>query len=484
MTIASNFSDVSILCVGDVMIDRFVNGAVRRISPESPVPVLSISGSETFAGGAANVARNIGALGGNCTLLGAVGQDANGEELRRTVALIPTVEPVFVGVAGRPTTEKIRFVAHGQHMLRADVEDNSPIPAETEDKLLSEIESRILAHDVLVLSDYAKGTLTLRMVEGAVRIARAAGVPVIVDPKSHDFGRYNGATVITPNLQETLLATGINPSSDSAAVEAGEKILAQTTIEAVLITRAEKGMTLVRRSGAAPLHIASRARDVADVVGAGDTVIATLALAIGAGAPLEQSASLANTAAGLVVGKRGTATVTRSELAEEQELETHAGHLSPDVKVLSWQQAHERIRAWRADGLKIGFTNGCFDLLHVGHVSLLTFARTNCDRLVLGINTDASVKRLKGPTRPINTEHDRAIVLAALAVVDAVVLFDEDTPGELIEFLLPDVLVKGADYQISEIVGAATVLARGGQVLRFELVPGKSTTNMIQKAKQ
>jgi D-beta-D-heptose 7-phosphate kinase/D-beta-D-heptose 1-phosphate adenosyltransferase len=465
------------------MVDRFVTGAVHRISPESPVPVLSVAGSTTFAGGAANVARNIAALGGHCTLIGVTGQDAAGRELQWLIDEAPGITASLVAVEGRPTTEKVRFVAQGQHMLRADSEDTSPVRAAVEAELLARLEHCLPGHDVLVLSDYAKGVLTDAVTTGAIALARKAGVPVVVDPKSPNFARYDGATVVTPNAREVQAATGINPADDALAALAGQKVLGETAIGAILITRAEKGMTLVTRRGM-PLTILSRAREVADVVGAGDTVIATLALALGSGAELDQAAAIANSAAGIVVGKRGTATVSRTELIEALEAETRAGLAPPQVKVLPWAEARLRVEAWRRDGLKIGFTNGCFDILHIGHIALLDFARAHCDRLVVGLNSDPSIRRLKGPQRPVNAEGDRSLLLAALSVVDTVVLFDEDTPRELIDHLQPDVLVKGADYQISEIVGADTVLARGGEVLRFELVPGRSTTGTIERARR
>ena len=483
MSLIDKFHDTRVLCLGDVMLDRFISGAVNRISPESPVPVLSVSESKIFAGGAANVAENVAALGGRCTLVGVVGQDGAARELEAMMQAQPRISAAFVPVADRPTTEKTRFVAHGQHMLRADNEIGEPVDAATEAALLSVIATHVQSHHVLVLSDYAKGVLTDTVVRGAIDLAIRVGVPVIVDPKSPQLERYNGATVVTPNTKETQVATGVMLHDDAKATEAGCKVLAETTIGAVLITRAEKGMTLVTRN-AAPLHIVPRAREVADVGGAGDTVIAALALALGGGSELGRAATIANTAAGIVVGKRGTATVTGSELMEALEAETRSGLAPPQVKVLSWSEALLRVEAWRRDGLRVGFTNGCFDILHIGHIGILSFARAHCDRLVVGLNADASVRRLKGAHRPVNSQDDRAVVLAALAVVDAVVMFDQDSPQELIVHLQPDALVKGADYQLSEIVGADVVLARGGEVLRFELVPGRSTTKTIDRAKQ
>lgn len=479
MTSIDKFSHVRVLCVGDVMLDRFVSGQVRRISPESPVPVLSISSSTCFPGGAANVARNIASLGGACTLISVVGQDAIARELRATIEGMAGVRCEFCVSADRPTSEKIRFVAQGQHMLRADAEVSTPIDAATEAEVLKRITQLARAHDVLVLSDYAKGLLTDRVIREAIAVAKTHQLPVVVDPKSADLTRYRGATVITPNGKEVFDATGIDALEDDAlACQAGDVILRAAEVDSVLLTRAHRGMTLVR-PGAPALHIQASAREVFDVVGAGDTVIATLALGLGAHLEMSEAARLANLAAGVVVGKRGTATVTQTELVDELGRTQRGSLQALRDKILSREEAVELTHTWRKNGFKVGFTNGCFDILHVGHLAILGFSRQHCGRLVVAVNSDASVKRLKGPERPINSQDDRAMVLAALAFVDAVVIFDEDTPLELIQALNPDVLIKGADYTVDKIVGADHVLAHGGQVLTCELVPGKSTTKVV-----
>jgi D-beta-D-heptose 7-phosphate kinase/D-beta-D-heptose 1-phosphate adenosyltransferase len=479
MTAIDKFSGVRVLCVGDVMLDRFVSGQVKRISPESPVPILSISGSKSFPGGAANVARNIASLGGLCTLVGVVGQDGVARELRETMQAIEGLRCEFCVSPGRPTSEKIRFVAHGQHMLRADAEVTEPIGQETAKELIGSIGKLAPAHDVMVLSDYAKGLLTDEVVRGCIDIAQRLHLPIVVDPKSVDLQRYAGATVITPNSKEVMDATGIDPTDDDARAEkAGLSIVSSARVAAALLTRAHRGMTLVR-VGSPALHIEASAREVFDVVGAGDTVIATLSLALGAKLDLAECARLANFAAGVVVGKRGTATVTQTELADEV-LRLSRGSLQAlQDKIMSREDAIELARTWRKNGFKVGFTNGCFDILHVGHLAILTFSRQHSGRLIVAVNSDASVKRLKEAGRPINPENDRAMVLAALAAVDAVVVFDEDTPLALIEALNPDVLVKGADYTVDSIVGARHVMSYGGKVLTCELVPAKSTTRVV-----
>ncbi len=479
MTAIDKLSRVRVLCVGDVMLDRFISGQVKRISPESPVPVLSIADNRTFPGGAANVARNVASLGGVCTLVSVVGGDIVARELEETLQRISGIRCEFLVAGDRPTSEKIRFVANGQHMLRTDAEVTAPIDRECARSVIASIEKLAPAHDVMVLSDYAKGLLTDEVVRAAMASAVEHRLPVVVDPKSVHLRRYSGATVITPNSKEVLDATGIDPTDDDGrAEEAGAAILRDAGVGAVLLTRAHRGMTLVG-AGIAAVHVAASAREVFDVVGAGDTVIATLSLALGAGIDLADAARLANFAAGVVVGKRGTATVTQTELADEV-LRLSGGSL-PGIKskILSREDAVEQAQTWRKNGFKVGFTNGCFDILHVGHLAILSFSRQHSGRLIVAVNSDASVKRLKEPGRPINSQEDRAMVLAALSVVDAVVIFDEDTPLAMIEELNPDVLVKGADYSIDTIVGATHVLSYGGQVLTCELVPGKSTTRVV-----
>ncbi len=475
----SSFSAVRILCIGDVMLDRFVKGSVNRISPESPVPVLLVSNTQSIPGGAANVGRNVASLGGFCTLVGVIGDDVTGREMEAMLRdSSGKIQPRMVVTSSHPTIEKTRFVAHGQHLLRADAEDTVPYPQQVQNDLVAAIAAEIEAHDVLVLSDYAKGVLSDYVVKESIRLARASGKPVIVDPKSANLARYSGATVVTPNAKETQMATGVEPTTDEQAEVAGRVALEKAGIESVLITRAERGMSLVSRTQPVA-HIPACAREVFDVVGAGDTVVATLALCLGADFSLQDAARLANSAAGIVVGKHGTATVTQSELLDE--LNQQQGGSNAPVKVLDLTLAKVRAANWQREGLKVGFTNGCFDIVHAGHIAILKFSRAHCDRLIVGLNSDASVKRLKGAQRPINSQDDRACVIAALEMVDAVVIFDQDTPAELIETLSPDLLVKGADYQIHQIVGADHVLSRGGEVLTCELVPGRSTTAIVNK---
>lgn len=477
--------EVRVLCVGDIMLDRYLYSNVSRISPEGPVPVARVVHTENIAGGVANVARNIASLGAQVTVCGVIGDDAAGKDLESSLAGDNRVKSSFIVTNQRPTTEKVRFVSQGQQLLRADQEDASPLSGELEDRLLAMLQEEISQCNALVLSDYAKGVLTQKVLEKAIQLAHQRQIPVIVDPKSSDLSRYTKASVITPNAKEIFEATGIKVTSDQEAEAAGLKALQTSQADALLITRAEQGMSLIQK-GQKAVHIRSVAREVFDVVGAGDTVVATLAVFLGTGRSLEEASRFANLAAGVVVGKSGTATVSTYELVEaiKQQEMAHDPQNSIKNKITTKEEIKQLCAQWKAQGLKVGFTNGCFDLLHVGHVSLLTFARAQCDKLVVGVNSDASVKRLKGENRPVNNEQDRSYVLAALQSIDAVVIFEEDTPLGMIETLNPDVLIKGADYSIEQIVGAQHVLAHGGEVRTFELVPGKSSTKMIEKAKQ
>ena len=469
------FAGKTVLVLGDVMLDRFIYGAVDRISPEAPVPVIAVEKETAMLGGAGNVARNVAALGARAVLIGLVGQDEAGAALRGMIDAEPGLEAELVTDAGRRTTEKVRYISGSHQMLRVDREDRGPGDGAA---LLAAFEARLASADVVVLSDYAKGVLTPRVARAAIDAARAAGKPVIVDPKSRDFARYDGATLIKPNRKEAAEATGIVDNSDEASEAAGAAILAMAPgLEAALITRGGAGMTLAER-GRPPVHLPATAIEVFDVSGAGDTVAATLALSVAAGASLPDAAHLANLAGGLVVAKLGTDVVTAAELtARAGSAEGEPG----EIKIADRDHARQIVEGWRARGLKVGFTNGCFDLLHPGHVSLLSQAKAACDRLIVGLNTDASVAKLKGPTRPVQKEHGRATVLASLSSVDLVVLFDEDTPLELIKAFRPDVLVKGADYTVETVVGSDIVLGYGGKVVLAELKQGQSTTNLIAR---
>ncbi|MFO1187964.1 MAG: D-glycero-beta-D-manno-heptose-7-phosphate kinase [Alphaproteobacteria bacterium] len=473
----ARFRDARILCLGDIMLDRYLFGRVDRISPEAPIPVLAVASQSAMPGGVGNVARNIAALGGEAALVSVVGDDEEGREVVRLLGAEPLIDPNLVTAAGRSTTVKTRYMSGGQQLLRADREDASAVVGAAEEQIIAAVKDEIAHADLLVLSDYAKGVLTERIVKEAIAAARAAGKPVLVDPKSQEFSRYKGASLLKPNARELARAARLPARSDAEVIAAGEAVLKSQDVGALLVTRSEAGMMLIER-GAKPVALKARAREVFDVSGAGDTAIAALALGLAAGLPLKDAAAIANEAAGIAVGKRGTAVVFPQELAHMLH-DTDLADASAKVRELG--PARDLVAHWRAGGLRIAFTNGCFDLIHPGHVALLAEARAQGDRLVVGLNTDQSVKRLKGPARPINAEMARAIVLASLASVDCVVLFDEETPLDLIKALKPDVLVKGADYTVATVVGADVVQGYGGRVHLARLVPDASTTKTIEK---
>jgi D-beta-D-heptose 7-phosphate kinase/D-beta-D-heptose 1-phosphate adenosyltransferase len=466
---------VHILCLGDVMIDRYIYGAVERISPESPVPVLHTHRDFMVIGGAGNVARNIKSLGGSVDLMSVCGHDATGAQLE---ALCNEAfnGSFLIEEATRKTTLKTRFVAQGQQLLRVDDEVNTPLLQSSCEAIYTHIEKHIERYTMLVLSDYAKGFFTPELIQKLISFAKSHNLPVIADPKGKDFSRYAGATVITPNLKELCDAMGSALTTTEAQVEAARHIQKEHNIEHVLLTLGSGGMLLIEDTKA-PQLIEAQAREVYDVSGAGDTVVATLAVALSSGCMLTRSAHLANAAAGIAVGKVGTSTVTRSEL----EAFTTTHKVNASTKVMDLPTLVEQVKNWRRQGLRVGFTNGCFDLLHQGHLTVLQESAATCDRLIVAVNTDCSVKQLKGPTRPMHDEQTRTAVLAALEMVDAVVLFDDETPFNLIHAVIPDTLIKGGDYTPQTVVGADIVQANGGRVVIVDILAGHSTTSTITR---
>jgi D-beta-D-heptose 7-phosphate kinase/D-beta-D-heptose 1-phosphate adenosyltransferase len=469
---------VRVLVLGDVMLDRFVYGSVARVSPEAPIPVLEVTRSVDSAGGAANVARNVAAIGAGVTLVGVTGNDTWAADLREQIATLPAIDAQLIVDFQRPTTVKTRYVADGQQMLRADRELRSPLSADVERRILAQFEDSLRHADVVVLSDYAKGVLSEGVTRAAIQAARSANKPVIVDPKAKDFRKYTGATVLTPNLLELQAACGFECATDEAVERAARPFLDNDVCGTMVVTRGKDGMSVIGK-GQAAVHLRTMARQVFDVSGAGDTAVAAMSLGIAAGAGIVAASALANLAAGIVVGKSGTAVVTVSELIEQlTPLIARAG----DSKVYTLESVLKLVEAWREQGASIAFTNGCFDLLHPGHVSLLDQAKRSADRLIVGLNADESIRRLKGPDRPIQNEIARATLISSLKFVDAVVIFSEDTPIDLIHALEPDVLVKGADYTLEGVVGGDFVRSRGGRVVLAELVEGQSTTSMVRRA--
>ena len=464
----------SVLVVGDAMLDRYVYGVVRRISPEAPVPILAVDREVAMPGGAGNVVRNLTALGAAVAFLSVVGDDQAGSDLTGLIGGQPGVEPWLLVQGGRATTSKTRYIASGQQIMRADHEISRAIHERLADRLVRIAADTVAACSVMVLSDYNKGVLAGEVPARLIAAARAAGRRVVVDPKGHDYNRYAGADIVTPNRGELAQATGMPVDTEQEIVLAARALREAHGFGAVLVTRSEDGMTLL--DGDALHHFPAEAPEVHDVSGAGDTVVAVLAAGLASGLALPVAARLANIAGGLVVGKVGTAVARETDLLEA--LTPERGTLR---KVMRRASAAEQVERWRQRGWRVGFTNGCFDLLHPGHVHLLEQARSWCDRLVVGVNADSSVKRLKGPSRPIQPEAARAAVLASLSTVDLVTVFDEDTPVELIRLLRPDVLVKGADYTVAQVVGGELVQEWGGVVKLAELLPGNSTTATVAR---
>jgi D-beta-D-heptose 7-phosphate kinase / D-beta-D-heptose 1-phosphate adenosyltransferase len=483
--IEHNWGSRRLLVVGDVMLDKYIWGEVARISPEAPVPVVLSTHHSEQPGGAANVAMNLVRLGAQTCVAGFTGDDEN-RRLLEAGLHANGIESILVASEGFPTIAKLRILGGRQQMLRLDTERIGPRPQRDYERLLAVVLTQIPACDAVVLSDYAKGVLTPEVCQQVIQAARKQGIPVLVDPKSADFSRYRGATAICPNLGEltaaatrvahNLDATDLDVDDLNAVLTVAEAMVSAFDLEFLAATLSEKGIALIRRGSR--FMAPAVARQVFDVSGAGDTVIAVLALCLASQFEPETAVELANVAAGIVVGKVGTIPVEKHELlaALAPQIALHA-----QDKVISREELLTRVALWRANGERVVFTNGCFDLLHIGHITLLEQARRFGDRLIVAINSDASVSVLKGPSRPIVGQKERSRVLAALAAVDAVVVFDEPTPLELIVAARPDVIVKGGDYGVETVVGALEVLSWGGQVKIVPLVEGFSTTRLIEK---
>jgi D-beta-D-heptose 7-phosphate kinase/D-beta-D-heptose 1-phosphate adenosyltransferase len=472
----------TVLCVGDLMLDEFVYGEVSRISPEAPAPVIAVQRSETNIGGSGNVARNIASLGARCIFVGLIGEDDAGKTLKAALAKESLIESVLISDPARPTTRKVRFVSEhfSTHMLRADWEKASPAAADIEQKLIDAILPLLSRADIVLLSDYAKGVLTARVIRNVIDAARKLDKRVIVDPKSANLAIYRGATLLTPNRKEFAEATRSRAGTEAEIAVAAQEAMLLADCEAMLVTLSEHGMILVPRCGEA-IHVPGYPVKVRDVSGAGDTAAAVAAVALAAGADWETALRIANAAAAVAVGKKGTAVVTLAEL--RRKILPHA-FLAAEEKIVAAGDLDAHLEDWCKQGLRIGFTNGCFDILHPGHVKVLTAARGACDRLIVGLNSDASVRRLKGEGRPVQDERARAEVLAALEAIDLVVIFEQDTPIELITRIKPSVLVKGGDYTRDQVVGHEVVEAGGGEILLVDILQGFSTTSLVQRARE
>ncbi len=465
-----------VLVVGDVMLDRYIWGDVERISPEAPVPVVLAAHRSDQPGGAANVAMNLAGLGAHVTVMGFAGEDAERTTLEQSLARAG-VEAKLIAVSTHPTTSKLRILSGQHQILRLDTERIGGYSSEAYEELRDAVLVVLKRVHAVVLSDYAKGVLSEEMCRALIDAASRRGIPVVVDPKHRDFSRYAGATTICPNLAELAIASGFSSKETEPMFARAVDMLAELKLDYLTVTLSEKGIAVLKSTGKKIYPALTRL--VFDVSGAGDTVVATLTLALASGLSIEEAAPLANIAAGIVVSKIGTVPITSNELLTGlmPELELQAAE-----KVLPLDRLITRVNVWRSKGQRVVFTNGCFDLLHVGHIALMEEARRFGDRLVVAINSDASVSQLKGPSRPVVREEDRGRVLSALAAVDAVVVFGEPTPIKLIEAIRPDVLVKGGDYTEDAIVGAPEVRSWGGVVKIIQTVEGFSTTSLIARA--
>ncbi|MDW7643574.1 MAG: bifunctional D-glycero-beta-D-manno-heptose-7-phosphate kinase/D-glycero-beta-D-manno-heptose 1-phosphate adenylyltransferase HldE [Desulfuromonadales bacterium] len=474
-----SFENLSILVVGDLILDEYLWGKSDRISPEAPVPIVNITGEDLRLGGAGNVANNLLSLGCRVRVASVLGEDADGRRLQELLQVRRIDVDGLVWDAGRTTSRKSRILASNQQMLRIDREVCTPISTAEEERLLAKVRQMLPDVQGILLSDYLKGVLTERVVQEIIALGQAAALPVVIDPKGTDYRKYRGATLLTPNRKETQLASGITIGDEQSLRRAGRQLFDELALDALVVTRSEEGMTLFLPDGLEE-HFPTLAREVFDVSGAGDTVLASLGACLAAGVSVNQAARLSNLAAGIVVGKVGTSTVSPEEILEEL---SHQ-HRDSDLKIRSAVSVKRLLESERQKGRTVVFTNGCFDLLHVGHVKYLQKARRLGDLLVLGLNSDASIRRLKGPKRPLIDQDERAHILAALDCIDYVVIFDEDTPLELIREVRPHILVKGGDYQADQVVGKDVVESYGGRVELITFVDGKSTTNIVEKILQ
>lgn len=475
------FHETHIVCLGDIMLDIFSYGTVDRISPEAPIPVLHIKQEIETIGGAGNVARNLSSLGANCDAIGIVGTDVAAQKIKDLIEAIKRVDSHLISDPDFETIQKNRFVSNAQQLLRVDRErKNCHLAEHLHQDILRKLEKRLLENSVLILSDYNKGVFTPESLQNIIELAQKKNVPVIVDPKGNDFSIYKGATVLTPNKHELEQAAHQELKTHNDIITFGKKLIKKCALKALLVTLGKEGMLLLTDQKDGVEYLPASAREVFDVSGAGDTVIATFAAALGAGASFQEAMTLANAAGGIVVGKVGTATVHQDELLSKVKENEESCYKS---KIVNASQALEKIKAWREQGKTIGFTNGCFDLLHPGHISLISQSKSLCNKLIVALNSDSSIKNIKGEERPIQNETARTTVMASLSDVDLVVLFSEDTPLSLIEEFKPDVLVKGGDYTIDSVVGAKEVNSYGGKVFLADLKEGHGTSLLIEKMK-
>lgn len=472
--IIRSFSGRRVLVVGDIILDRYTWGDVERTSPEAPTPVVRLRKRTAGLGGAANVVENLAVLGARPSLVGIVGNDPEGMEVRKRIKSLGIGVGGITVVKNRPTTVKTRILAMGQQLLRLDHEDTSPLDAETGDAIVKSFEQALSSAEAVIISDYDKGVLETRRCQKIISLARKARVPVVVDPKGTDYRRYRGATVVKPNEKEAQAATGISIDSPITLGHAAAALQEIVGGRALVISRGGQGVSVFEK-GKTAVHIPAQARQVYDVTGAGDSLVAALALALASGATMAEAAMIGNAAGSIVVGKLGAATVEPTELLRALQ-PGHAGH-----KLRSRMQLRQELDALRPTGKRIVLTNGCFDLIHLGHIKFLEQARQLGDVLVVAINSDASVRQLKGPPRPVLDEEERAAILASLDAVDYIVIFGESTPEKLIDLLKPDVLVKGKGLKKDEVVGGSIVEGYGGKIVRLPLLGEMTTDAMLER---
>jgi len=466
--------DLAAWVVGDIMLDEYAFGDVARISPEAPVPVVRVQRTEDRLGAAANVARQVAVLGTHVTLAGLTGNDVAGRRILDLCQESGIDTRAVQQLDARPTSRKLRTLARNQQLVRLDWEDTSACPGDVVESIVARLQEGP-SPDIIILSDYAKGVLTPALVGRIREIAAPGDIRIVVDPKQRDFGVYRGTGILTPNLHELEAAAGrtFDPADTASIAACAQSLALDACIDAMVVTRGDRGMLVVPARGH-PHAISARGRSLFDPTGAGDTVVAVLATTLAAGATLVEAANIANAAAGITVGKVGTVSVATNEIVDF--IAGESAH-----KVLDLDQLVNQVNGWRNAGKRIVFTNGCFDLFHAGHLSLLRQAAQHGDVLIVAVNSDASVRRLKGSARPLIAERERATVLAALGCVDAVTIFGEDTPLEVLQAILPDILVKGEDYRVEQVVGRELVEAAGGRIVLVPLLPGKSTSALIDR---
>lgn len=480
--LVQELSGISIFCAGDILLDRYIIGEAHRLSPEAPIPVLHAHRQEDKLGGAANVADNLSHLNIACHLAGFIGNDDIGEKIKTLLTTEAHCTSTLVSIENWPSTLKTRLMAGTKHLLRVDQEQ--PLKITDLDRLHYFEEAwkhAIGKSQALILSDYGRGLFSKDLLAHFIKQARQHNLPIIVDPKGTNYEKYNGATLITPNKIELSLASGGLPTHTlEDCVIAAQHLLKTIDVEGILVTRSADGMTYITREGV-QANLPTQAQSVFDVSGAGDTVVAMIATGMALDWPMEKTMELATLCASIVVGKAGTAVVEPDELARKLDTLKKTPKDTYKQKIMSWDTAKKQLQTWQKRGYKIGFANGCYDLLHEGHLATIDFAKEKCDKLIMGLNSDASVKTLKGPSRPLQNQQTRAKILSALSAIDGVVLFDEETPFDLIQHLLPDVLIKGADYKIEDIVGADIVIKNGGRVELAPILEGHSTTKTVNK---